>query len=140
MIQRLTAQVDASGHLSPLIRQQIAAWLRHFAGQDVEIEIRKQGTRKSRDQEAGFHAMITPWAHESGHRIDDLKLDLLGEIFGWSEIPSRWGKCYPLRLHTSELSKADYSILIDRTLQIAAECGTILVAPDEFTVRKRGTR
>ena len=38
--------------------------------------------------------------------------------------------------HTSKLSRAKYSELIERTLEIAGECGVILVAPNEYRERK----
>lgn len=77
--------------------------------------------------------MVQPWAKDGGHRIDDLKLDLLGEIFGWSEAKSPLsGRMMPIEMHTSTLSKKKYSELIERTLDIAASCGFVLKAPDEW--------
>lgn len=124
---------DAAGNLelkAPL-REAIA---RAFgAGEDVTITVRSGEEPKTRRQEKGFHAMIQPWAKSEGHRIDDLKLDLLGEIFGWSEAKSPLsGRLVPVEMHTSTLSKKKYSELIERTLGIAAGCGVTLKAPDEW--------
>ena len=124
---------DAEGNLQLKegLRPLIA---RHFgAGEDVTITIRSGDEPKTRRQERGFHAMIRPWADAHGHRIDDLKLDLLGEIFGWSEAKSPLsGRMMPVEMHTSTLSKKKYSELIERTLEIAADCGVYLKAPDEY--------
>lgn len=103
------------------------------AGEDVTITVRAGEEPKTRRQERGFHAMIQPWAKAEGHRIDDLKLDLLGEIFGWSEAKSPLsGRMMPIEMHTSTLSKKKYSELIERTLEIAAGCNFVLKAPDEW--------
>lgn len=120
---------------------QYRAYLKRFAGDEVEVTIAKRRAAKTRKQEAGFHALITPWCQQEGHRFDDLKLDLLGEIFGWSEKPSPLtGRLLPLRQHTSTLNRADYSTLIERTLEIAAGCGVILEAPSEYRERKERER
>ena len=54
-------------------------------GQELELTIGEAEQRKTRLQEKGFHAMITPWAKAEGHAIEDLKRDLLAEIFGLRE-------------------------------------------------------
>jgi hypothetical protein len=110
-----------------------------LAGQCVDVIVAPQGLAKSRLQEKGFHAMIQPWAREGGHRIDDLKRDLLREIFGEQERtnPITGEVVMGLREpHTSKLTRAQYSELIERTLDIAAECGFVLMAPDEYRRRK----
>jgi hypothetical protein len=119
--------------------QQTAYCKARLAGQCVDVIIAPQGAMKSRLQECGFHAMIAPWAKSEGHRIDDLKRDLLRAIFG--EIDH----CNPITgevtrvladPHTSTLSRAKYSELIERTLEIAAECGVLLEAPHEYRERR----
>lgn len=103
------------------------------SGEEVTITIRAGEEPKTRRQERGFHAMIQPWAKQGGHRIDDLKYDLLGAIFGWSAAKSPLsGRMLPNELHTSKLSKKQYSELIEGTLEIAASCGFVLKAPDEW--------
>src|SRR5580765_3312573 len=80
------AVVDAEGGLVfdyPV--QQRGYCKRKLAGQPVDVTIAPQGALKTRLQESGFHAMITPWAREEGHRIDDLKRDLLRAVFGEQE-------------------------------------------------------
>lgn len=119
--------------------QQRAFCKRKFAGQCVDVVIASPGALKTRLQESGFHAMITPWAKEEGHRIDDLKRDLLREIFGEQEHTSPITGEVSMVLrepHTSKLNRAKYSELIERTLEIAAGCGHMLEAPNEYRERK----
>ena len=129
---------DGKVHLeSPA--QQRAYCKRKFAGQCVDVVIAGQGLMKSRLQESGFHAMITPWAKSEGHNVDDLKRDILRAVFGEREhvnpITAEVGMVLR-EPHTSTLSRAKYSELIERTLEIAGECGVILEAPHEYRERK----
>ena len=110
-----------------------------MAGQCVDVIITPQGDLKSRLQESGFHAMVSPWAHESGQNITGLKRDLLGEIFGWREHVNVITGEVRMELrepHTSKLSRAKYSELIERSADIAAECGYVLELPHEYRERK----
>lgn len=119
--------------------QQRAFCKRTLAGQSIEVMVAPQGVMKTRLQESGFHAMISPWAREEGHRIDDLKRDLLGAIFGHMEHvnPITGEVVMVLREpYTSKLSRRKYSELIERTLEIAAENGVLLVAPNEWREQK----
>jgi hypothetical protein len=124
-------------------KQQRAYCRAKFAGQPVDVIIAPIGARKTRLQQAGFHAMVTPWAREEGHRIDDLKRDLLRHVFGeidhTNPITGEITKVL-VEPHTSSLSRAKYSELIERTLEIAAECGVYLEAPSEYRERKERER
>ena len=134
-----TVDEDGAIHLD-FPQQQRAYCKRKLAGKCVDVIIAEQGALKTRLQECGFHAMIAPWAHDEGHNVDDLKDDLLREIFGEREhVNPITGKVtVGLREpHTSTLSRAKYSELIERTVDIAAGCGQILIAPNEYTERKR---
>jgi hypothetical protein len=132
--------VDADGVIHLEFPKQMRAYCkRKLSGKCVDVLVAEQGLLKSRLQELGFHAMITPWAKAEGHRIDDLKDDLLGHIFGHVEHvnPITGAVSMVLREpHTSRLSRAKYSELIERTLEIAGECGVILEAPNEYRERK----
>ena len=123
--------------------QQKAYCKRKLAGQCVDVLIAPQGDPKTRLQEKGFHAMITPWAREEGHAIDSLKRDLLGAIFGWEEHTNPITGEVRMELrepHTSTLSRRKYAELIERSVEIAAECGVILELPQEYTQRKERER
>jgi len=131
------------GKLQLSAQQAFRAHLKQFAdGDDVEITIQPMRRRRTKAQNAAFYAaLLAPWAEQEGHDIDDLKRDLLGTIFGWSEKKSPLtGQPVPLKPHTSDLTVEEGSIFIDRTLQIAAECGVFLMAPDEHKERSKGRR
>lgn len=134
-----TGKVDQDGRIHlDFAAQQVAYCKRKLAGQCVDVMIAPAGELKSRLQEKAFHAMLAPWARE-GHRIDDLKRSLLAEIFGTMEVPHPITGEVVIVLrepHTSTLSRARYSELIERTLEIAGECGVILEAPHEYRERK----
>ena len=112
--------VDSEGRIRlDFPAQQRAFCKTKFAGKPVDVIIAPQGLAKTRLQEQGFHAMIQPWAREEGHRIDDLKRDLLGAIFGHVEhVNPITGEVVQVLAepHTSKLSRAKYSELIERTL------------------------
>lgn len=135
-----TGACDADGviHLDHP-QQQRAYCKKKHAGECVDILIAPQGLLKSRLQEMGFHAMISPWARDEGHRIEDLKRDLLRAVFGeFDHTDPITGKTEKVLAEpsTSKLSRGKYSELIDRTLEIAAECGYVLVAPSEYREQK----
>jgi hypothetical protein len=107
-------------------------------GEDFEVTVGAIETDHTRQQEKGFHAMISPWAREEGIAIEDLKRDLLAEIFGLREHTDILTGVVVLLLvepHTSKLSKKKYNELIERTLDIAARMGHVLIAPSEWRER-----
>lgn len=139
-----TGVVDDDGRIRLDFPKQARAYCRaKFAGKCVDVIFAPPGSMKTRLQEKGFHAMITPWARDEGHRVDDLKRDILRAVFGEQEHvnPITGEITMVLREpHTSTLSRAKYSELIERTLEIAAECGVVLEAPNEYRERKAKER
>lgn len=136
-------RVDADGRIHLEFRQQqIAYCKRKLAGKCVDVIVCEQGELKTRLQEAGYHAMLGPWVKE-GHRIEDLKRFCLLEIFGTREVTNPITgnvTLEPRETHTSTLSRAKYSELIEGTLEIAAGVGVLLEAPSEWTARKDAER
>lgn len=131
--------VSAEGKFSLDFPTQFRAFLKRFKGCEVELEIREKRTKRSLRQNAAFHALLTPWAREEGHSIDDLKRDVLREVFGTHE------RTNPItgevtealnQPHSSKLSVGQFCELIERTLEIAASCGHVLSAPDEYRKAK----
>jgi hypothetical protein len=133
------AVVDDKGRVVFDFPAQLRAYCqRKLAGQCVDVLIAPQGLLKTRLQERGLHAMIAPWARQEGHRIDDLKRDLLRAVFGEIEHTNPITGEVTMVLaepHTSKLSRAQYAELIERTLEIAAECGVVLEAPQDYRER-----
>jgi hypothetical protein len=131
------------GKLTLDFKTQFTAWIKKLAGDsgaEVVIFVADKAWLKTRQQEKGFHVMIQPICKEKGWAMADLKRYLLGEIFGvtTSKID---GKEILVEPHTSDLSKQQYSELIERTLEIAAtEFEMWLEAPSEWTARKEHER
>jgi hypothetical protein len=136
--------VDDDGKVTLDFPKQMRAFCKaKYAGQPVDVIIAPQGHAKTQLQEKGFHAMITPWAKGGGHRIYDLKRDLLRAVFGEQEHtnPITGEISMVLREpHTSKLNRAKYSELIERTLELGAECGVVLIAPNEWREMKEKER
>lgn len=133
-------RVDADGVVRLDFPQRQRAYCKaKLAGKCVDVIICEQGELKTRLQEQGFHASITPWARDLGVRVDDLKRDLLREIFGEVEHVNPITGVVRMELrqpHTSKLNRAQYSELIERSADIAASCGFILELPNEYRRRK----
>lgn len=107
----------------------------HFAGHEVEIEIRKRRSKRSLKQNAAYHASIQPLAEFLGYTVEELKLAMLGGAFGWHDEGPRKG--LPLRLHTSDLNTEDFSDLMAYTMQVAAEHDILILDPSQWKNEKR---
>lgn len=133
-------RVDAEGRIHlDFPAQQVGYCRAKLANQSVDVIIAPTGAMKTRLQEKGFWAMITPWARDLGVRTEDLKNNLLREIFGLREHVNPISGEIEMVLrepHTSKLSRANYSELIERTAEVAAECGFIVELPHEYRERK----
>jgi hypothetical protein len=132
--------VDDAGKLTLDHRAAFDAYAKRFKGEEVEIEIRKRRTKRSDKQNRAFHACITPWALGEGHSIEDLKKDILREVFGEREVINAITGEVRMELaepHTSTLDTVRFAHLMERTVEIAAGCGVILELPDEFKARKQ---
>jgi hypothetical protein len=94
------------------------AFKRLLVGEEVELSIRKRRTKRSDKQNRAFHACITPWSRDEGYPMDDLKRDLLIEVFGSREA----------------VSPITGAVVL---VEIAAECGVQLELPEEYKTRRR---
>ena len=108
---------------------------RAFPDTVVEVEIREFHDVRSHRQNRGFHAMVGPWAKERGWRIEALKQFLLKQVFGVLEfVHPQTGEVHEVlaQPHTSTLTVPQFSELIEAALELAAEDGMFLTAPDEY--------
>lgn len=132
---RIVATVT-TGQLPPLVQRQLAGLFAKVRdGQQVVIEAYDLPTRRTSAQNDGFHAMIAPWARDEGHAVDELKRDLLGAVFGWQVSPLGTNRV-PRQPSTSALSVEAFNELMERTVEIAADCGYQLVLPSEYKAHK----
>lgn len=131
--------IDDTGRVAFAHPRPAHAYLRtKFAGQCIVAQFYEHRAKRSDRQSRGFHAMVTPWLlaeERRGWSIEALKLWCLGETFGYLEmVHPLTGEVlrFPAEMHTSKLTVGQFSELIERTLELAAEEGVILVAPDEY--------
>lgn len=125
----------------------VEAYVRSLAGTrqtiDLEVVITEAGTDKTRAQEAGFHAMITPWAHQRGESVDMVKQFCLAQAFGTHQFVHKGtGMMFDVLAEprSSKLSRKKYAHLIETAMQLAAEdtpC-CILIPPDEYRRAREG--
>jgi hypothetical protein len=115
------------------------AYVRKFAGDEVELEIRRKREKRSLRQNAAFWAMLTEWARSEGWTLDDLKDAVMAEAFGTEEITMPITgelRRVPAKRHSSALTVTEFVHLIEETMRLAAECGVVLMAPDEYKKAK----
>ena len=137
MIQRLTAQVDASGHLSPLIRQQIAAWLTGMADKAVIITLDQYRPKCSR-QQRGYHwAVVVPRVAEATGYTEQEAHDAMRVKFLSTEDPATG---LTRVRSTEELTTKERAEFTDAVVLWMAEFFHVIIPPPEPDVRKRGTR
>lgn len=127
--------VDEQGRVHADFPTQMQEFNRaHFAGHEVEIEIRKRRSKRSLKQNAAYHASIQPLAEFLGYTVEELKLAMLGGCFGWKTVN---GVQLPERLHTSDLNTEEFSDLMAYTNQIAAEHDILILDPSQWKAEKR---
>lgn len=91
-------------------------------------------------QNRGYHAMIAPLAKARGWPVAALKTYFLGRIFGWIEFEDfTTGEIHrvPRKPSTRELSKRDFSKLIEMTVVLAAQEGYELIPPSDWAEEQR---
>lgn len=131
------------GKLTLDFKTPFKAWIAKLAGEtgaEVVIFVADKGWLKTRQQEKGLHVMLKPLCLAKGWDVEDVKDYMLGRVFGWttSKIDGRQILVEP---HTSALSKAQYSELIERALEIAAtDFDVWLEAPSEWRERTERER
>jgi hypothetical protein len=131
--------VDQAGKLTIGRLAAFKAYIRRFAGEEVDVDVRKRGDKRSDRQNKALHGMLTPWSHDEGYPIDELKRDLLIAVFGSKEATSPvTGEIVlvPVKPHTSKLTVRDFVEFVDRAVEIAAGCGVMLELPHEYLERK----
>lgn len=132
--------IDTQGRVSFAHPGQARGYLKRFAGQCLVSQFYEHRTKRSERQNRAFHACITPWANGRGWEIDALKQFLLKRTFGTHEfVDPITGEVIEVLAepHTSKLSVGQFVRLIDRTLELAAEDGYVLLIGDEYTKAKR---
>ncbi len=132
--------VDTAGRVSFAHPGQARAYLRgKFAGQCIVGQFYEHRAKRSDRQNRAAHVLLSLWAKERGWGVDALKQFVLGRVFGWLEFadPQSGEVCKVLaEPHTSRLSMAQFCTFIESVLELAAEDGVWLQAPDEYRKAK----
>lgn len=128
-------EVDAAGRPRFAHPRQGYAWLKQYAGQLIAGQFYPFGEHRSDRQNRAGHVLLTIWAKERGWAVDTLKQFVLGRAFGWLEFADiQTGEVIKVLAepHTSKLSMAKFCTFIESILDLAAEDGVFLQAPDEY--------
>lgn len=103
---------------------------RSLAGKRVELVLRPKRTKRSLDQNAFIHAVPIPMVAEKiGESINDTKLLMMGEKWGWHMVR---GYNLPVKGHTSEMSTTECAEFIEwAPMWAMTEFGLFIPLPNE---------
>lgn len=141
-IPEFSVRVDDAGRVSFVHAPQARAYLKRLRateGEELALQVYPYRAKRSDRANRAFHACITPWAKGRGWEIDTLKQFLLTRTFGTSEfVDPLTGEVIHVLAepHTSKLSVGQFCELVDRTLELAAEDGYMLLIGDEYLKAK----
>lgn len=139
------ADCDESGvlHLD-MRRPQYQALLKaRFAGQRVDVEVRRRKSRRSLAQNKWLHAAFDGWAAHLGYTVDELKREVLALAFGTEEVRSPLTQDVRIVLrqpHTSTLNTEQFCLLMEHAMVTAAETGYVIEEPEEWKARMAKAR
>ena len=125
-------RVDKSGRLELLDteRWKRQQHLRSLAGKRVEVIIRKAHTKRSLDMNAYLHKVPFPMlAEHFGDSIEGVKLDLMGECFGWTKTAQ--GHDIPMKSHTSDMTVEESKFFLDWLIPWAMTTHGIDIPPPQ---------
>lgn len=110
------------------------AYIKQFAGHEVEVEVRKRRSKRSIRQNAWLSSFLRPLAEFLGYEFEELKLIGLVAVFGTKVV---MGYTVPEQAHTSELNTEQFSDLCEWFVQKAAEVNFVVLYPEEFKRKKK---
>jgi hypothetical protein len=108
------------------------AHLYTLRGQDVEVIVRKKRRQRSTEQNAYIHVAAAFLAEEFGNEIDEMKLILMGEKWGWHRDKAT-GREVPIKPHTSDMTVEEATEFIDWLPRWALGHNITLPSPGEVT-------
>jgi hypothetical protein len=124
---------DGSGAFrpDPPDADRMARARRKLAGKRAEVVFRRPRSKRSLDQNAYAHAWpFRLLAEHFGDSVEGVKLDLLGECFGWTAAPIT-KRLVPVKPHTSALTVEEFSHFIDWMVIFGASNGVVIPLPSE---------
>jgi hypothetical protein len=112
-------------------RARFVAVLARLRGKPIEVVLRRPRSQRSLDQNAYAHAWpFRLLAEHFGDSVEGVKLDLLGECFGWTAAPIT-KRLVPVKPHTSALTVEEFSHFIDWLVMFGASNGVVIPLPSE---------
>jgi hypothetical protein len=122
---------DEASQFKPDDPARFAAVRRKLAGKRAEVVLRRPRSKRSLDQNAYAHKWpFRLLAEHFGDSIEGVKLDLLGECFGWVPAPIT-NRLVPAKPHTSGLTIKEFSHFIEWLVMFGASHGVIIPLPGE---------
>lgn len=114
---------------------QFKAFIRRFAGDEVEIEVRKRRSRRSTDQNAYWWGVVIPHIAEyTGYTHDEAHEALKVKFLGQEDVSRglvRVGS-------TAKLNTQEFAALVDRVLLWAAEeLGVVIPLPEKEPAKRQ---
>ncbi len=134
MSARVWIGVMQDGHFHADDGREYTAHCADLDGYEVEQVIRKRRSSRTLRQNRWFHAFMRPLAEHLGYEVEDLKLAGLIALFGTDVV---MGYTVPTKPHTSDLNTEEFSDLCEWFVQKAAECGFVVLYPEEFKRQHR---
>jgi hypothetical protein len=124
--------VTEDGKLLLDFRRQFDAYLKRFAGDEVEVEVRKRRSKRSTQQNAYWWGVVIPHiASHCGYTPDETHEALKVKFLGQEDLSRglvRVGS-------TAKLNTTEFADLVDRVVLWAAEdLGVIIPLPEERRV------
>ena len=136
-VTTFTGFVSDAGKLTLDWPTQFRAYLKHLAGQEVEIDIRKRRSKRSTRQNNYWHGVVLPLLCEhTGYTPDEMHEALKAKFLGVEDLSTGLRKIGS----TAKLTTLDFADLTDRVVLWSAEHLGVIIPPPEPDVRKRGTR
>lgn len=100
-----------------------------------EVSIKETG--RTRRQEKYWHKLVNIVADFMGENRKKFREDLKYYFLGLKEVTSFTGEKYNRLVSTTEITKAEYSILIEKTLMLGAELGLTMPDASFFGLEER---
>jgi len=108
-------------------RPSYRAYLRTLAGKEIEYIVREKRRPRTLNFNAYLHAVALPlMAEYMGQSIEETKLDLMGECWGWRTVR---GRKVPAKPRTSKMTQAESKFLLDWMIPWAAQLPTPVIIP-----------
>lgn len=102
----------------------------------VVVRIERPASKRTLDQNAYLHAVPFPiLAEHFGDSVEGVKLDLMGEKWGWKPSPLDPSRMVPVKPSTSSMTIEECAEFIDWLIPWAAqEHGVLIPLPREFVL------